>query len=319
MIIIKFSGGLGNQLYQYALYKLLCSKYPDVTIKADISNYELYNIHHGYELDRIFGVEGECVVPIAGVVEQFWHCGEIPVFCGGALGKKMEIPIAWFNARSRKWFAQKGIVEYLDEERINEKYSGKEKALYVNYAINGLNTKKNWYIAGYWQDEVMYGTRISQLCEELKFPTFTDATNLAWKERIEESNSVSIHVRRGDYVDSKYDVITMEYYKQSVKYVKRHVENPMFFVFSEDEDYVKRTFAWLDNKYVISNNRGDDSYKDMQLMSMCRHNIIANSSFSQWAAYLNRHSDKLVLYPSKFTTKESTTEKFENGWVKIDV
>jgi len=314
MIIIKISGGLGNQLYQYTLYRLLSKRYPNVKIKADISNYKLYNVHNGYELDRIFGKEKKQIIPLTNSLEQFFHCGEIPIFCGGRFGKKLETVIAWINARSRNLFAKRGWVQYLDEEEINDKYVGEEKAIYIKDKLEKLDIAKNWYIAGYWQDEWVYEKDIPALCTQLEFPPFTDKINLEWKEKIEECNSVSVHVRRGDYVGSKYDVLTMEYYKNAVCYIKTCVKNPVFFVFSEDEDYVKKAFQWLDDKYVISNNRGSDSYKDMQLMSLCSHNIVANSTFSEWAAYMNRNVDKIVIYPESVILSECKPKKYGRNW-----
>lgn len=318
MIIIKFSGGLGNQLYQYAFFRLLCQKHPQAIIKADISNYKLYDVHQGYELDRIFAKSKEHIVPIANMGEQFFNRGEIPVLCGKRFGKALEIPIAWFNARSRKWFKKRKKVYYIDEEYINEQYSGREKALYIQKKVKEIDDKHNWYISGYWQDEQIYDVDLSSLSNQLEFPPLIDEINLMWKEKIETSNSVSIHVRRGDYVGTKFDVVTMEYYRNAVEYIKKYVDRPVFFVFSEDEKYIENEFKWLENKYVISNNRGMDSYKDMQLMSLCKHNIIANSTFSEWSAYLNRNKNKLVIYPDTFSQGACKCEKSGKNWKKMD-
>jgi len=317
MIIIKFSGGLGNQLYQYALYCMLHQRYPNTKIKADISDYKLYDVHYGYELDRIFGQKGTQMMPCANVVEQFFCRGEIPIFCGGKFGKKLEKIIAGFNARSRKFFVKKDLIRYIDEERINDIYAGEEKAIHIRDELKQLDASKNWYIAGYWQDELMYDEKIERLCKKVEFPPFTDEINSEWKEKIEACNSVSIHVRRGDYVGTKYDILTMDYYRNAVEYIKNEVRNPVFYVFSEDANYINEAFDWLDNKFVISNNSGRNSYKDMQLMSLCKYNIIANSTFSEWAAYLNRYDDKIVVYPEVPTMMGGKTEKYGKNWKKI--
>lgn len=136
------------------------------------------------------------------------------------------------------------------------------------------------------------------------FTPFTESENIAIAQRIAESESVSIHIRRGNYVKPRQrivygDICTPEYYKEAIRRVKEQIKNPKFFVFSNDVKWVKQEFAF-DNAEYITINTGKKSFRDMQLMSLCKHNIIANSSFSWWGAWLNKNPEKLVFAPAKW-------------------
>ncbi len=88
-------------------------------------------------------------------------------------------------------------------------------------------------------------------------------------------------------------------------------------MFSEDADYVEKAFDWLDDKTIVGINSGIDSYKDMQLMSKCRGNIIANSTFSQWASILNEYPEHITVYPAKYMKGEDTEERKLPGWIRV--
>ena len=130
------------------------------------------------------------------------------------------------------------------------------------------------------------------------------------------TDSVSVHIRRGDYVGSSFDILSRDYYINAMKYMAERLTAPVFYFFSDDPEYVRKEYNDLPFKYeIIDWNTGAQSFWDMQLMSMCKHNIICNSTFSLWGAILNKYSDKLVIRPD--VIKESLIPS--NGkWIVMD-
>ena len=149
--------------------------------------------------------------------------------------------------------------------------------------------------------------------------------NKKYLHKILNSNSISIHVRRGDYLTNiaafnVHGVCSSSYYIHAISHLKSLMKNLEFFVFSDDVVYSKLIFKGLRNITYIENNIAEHSYLDMALMSACKHNVIANSTFSWWAAWLNKNQNKVVIAPSKWfkTSKYSTTDLFPSDWILID-
>ena len=162
--------------------------------------------------------------------------------------------------------------------------------------------------------------------KDFRFKNQLDNKNLEILNEIENSNSISIHIRRGDYMSPEnYNmygcIATPTYYKKAIKVIEEKVENPTFFVFSNDMDWVKKNIQINSRVFYIDINSGNGSYKDMQLMSNCKHNIIANSSFSWWGAWLNENKNKIVIAPKKWINREDVDsdkiELFCEGWTLL--
>ncbi len=169
--------------------------------------------------------------------------------------------------------------------------------------VENPHGKKVWW-KGYWQ-EYKYPEYVrEELNKELQFIPVDDEKNKAAQELIGASNAVSIHIRRGDYAQPAIrptfgDICNVHYYQEAMAYIRQKTENPRFFVFSDDPHWVKENLQIADAVYVDWNHK-KNSFRDMQLMSACRHNIIANSSFSWWGAWLNKNPEKIVVCPSKW-------------------
>ncbi len=174
------------------------------------------------------------------------------------------------------------------------------------------------YFDGYWQK--------NKYLEFADFIHFRDLDIGLDNERIKnEMNScysVSLHVRRGDYYTPQFsdiyaNVCTLTYYQRSIDYIVSEHPDATFWVFSDDINWAKENLKAGNIKYV-ENNRQDKSYIDMFLMSNCKSNIIANSSFSFWAAMLNKCKDKIVIYPGKWKNDGYLPDVFPSDWVKIE-
>ena len=141
-------------------------------------------------------------------------------------------------------------------------------------------------------------------------------------ECISKENSVSIHIRRGDYLDKTNksifeNICTLNYYNQAIQYIIEHFEQPVFYIFSDDILWVKEQLS-LPNAFFVDWNSGKQSWEDMFLMSLCKHNIVANSTFSWWGAWLNQNKDKVVLCPTKYTNIYDDTDFFPKEWHRIN-
>lgn len=170
----------------------------------------------------------------------------------------------------------------------------------------GFNTEiEEWgdgsYLHGYWQSERYFADSAEQLRRDFRFPA-ASAPNTSIAGRIARANSVSLHVRRGDYLTfGAHGVCGQSYYRAALgRIIDRLSDQPTVFVFSDDPDWARDNLELPCDRFVVDINGPDADFEDMHLMSLCRHNIIANSSFSWWAAWLNPYPDKIVVGPARW-------------------
>jgi hypothetical protein len=259
-MIIRFTGGMGNQMFQYAYGRSR-------------------SIRNGEPFKYFF------------------------VHYRGDTNRKYELGI--FNIKGKK---------------INGIFPNFLVKLSNYFHFNILNIKY-----GYWQNPKYFSNYEDEIRKDFQFIRPLDRKNLNILKQIENTDSVSVHIRRGDYIldiknDGFHAVCPPSYCKVAVNYIKERIENPKFFVFSDDPKWVKNNLK-IDNTTYIDWNRGDMDYKDMQLMSHCKHNIIANSSFSWWGAWLNQNPNKMVIAPKRwFNAKQAKSEvkdMIPKKWIKL--
>lgn len=189
--------------------------------------------------------------------------------------------------------------------------------------LNMVSNKENIFnndilYEDYWQDLFFYNGF------EFKFDTEKfDILTQSVLSKIQLSNSVSLHVRRGDYLLNENTAIysgvcDVEYYKNAIIHINQNVNNPFFFIFSDDMSWVRENLQ-IENSILVDWNVGESSSNDLFLMSQCKHNIIANSTFSWWGAFLNKFSDKIVISPQKWFANSvySTPQIIPDEWIKI--
>jgi hypothetical protein len=198
----------------------------------------------------------------------------------------------------------------------------RERFFHFDKEILGL--QGDAYLEGYWQSERYFSDIQEVIRSEFAFLSEPDAENERIGKEIQDTNAVSIHVRRGDYVSNPetnrvHGVCSLDYYIQAVRQIVERVKEPHFFVFSDDPPWVKANL-FLDHRVTyVTHNFGDKSYEDLRLMSSCRHHIIANSSFSWWGAWLNPRPDKIVVAPERWfnNSNADTRDLFPAGWVRM--
>lgn len=183
------------------------------------------------------------------------------------------------------------------------------------------------YLDGYWNSEKYFEGIKSLVRSEFEIKPPIDNKNRKLLKLLSQTNSVSIHVRRGDYLLSELNkkiygnICTVEYYKQAINYLESKVDNPQYFIFSNDIDWCRKNLN-IDGLYVDWNSDPRESFKDLHLMSNCKHNILANSTFSWWAGWLNQNSEKFVIVPSRFFNNAIVSNMetlIPPSWIRISV
>jgi len=287
MIIGQIIGGLGNQMFQYAFYKYL-SVNKKTDLKLDLSLFENYLLHNGYELKNVFGIN-----------EQIATQDELK-----RLKSKCSLLFKIENKIFNKNFIC-GANHY------------KENKFYIGAKIFDKNIK-DFYIEGYFQTY--------KYIQELNQNLFQFQMKLSeTEEQLLQGNVVSVHIRGGDYITSKKDnalfgnICTEKYYKKAIEHIKNSVKDPIFLIFTNDKDYAVQLLNG-ENFQIVDWNNGKESFRDMYLMSLCKHNIIANSSFSWWGAWLNNNDSKIVIAPNKWFNDNSIYQNdiTPSNWIKVD-
>ena len=173
------------------------------------------------------------------------------------------------------------------------------------------------YMIGVFQNAEMVDSVRSIAQDVFRFSPFEEAKNRQRQLQMQAENSVAIHIRKGrDYQSNQYlkGTCPVEYYQRAVAYIRKHVENPKFYIFTDNPQWVRDNISFFEYTLIEDNpNSGWGSHFDMQLMSCCRHQIICNSTYSWWGAYLNTHPDKIVIGPHQWfnpnSCEESTSER----------
>lgn len=182
------------------------------------------------------------------------------------------------------------------------------------------------YLDGYWQSEVFFRDFSDEIRGEFCFPIHTSRQNRAIQEMIEGTNSVSLHVRRGDYVNNPkanavHGTSPLNYYRGAIERFRSALSDPRFFVFSDDISWCRENLGHLLSPadQFVCNNVGNSSFRDMQLMSSCDHHILANSTFSWWGAWLNRSDKKVVVAPRIWFNdgRREAPGLIPSSWIRI--
>ena len=289
MKIVNIIGGLGNQMFQYAYALVLKNKFKTENVLLDVHHFNYYKLHNGFELKRIF--------------------------------KNINLEIA-DRTQLRK------VTRYIPHyylSRLIRKILPKLKSEYVEehfYAYNDspFNVIGDCYYEGYWQVFNYYAPIKDKIISAFKFPD-PNGKNKEMVQEILSTNSVGIHIRRGDYLNHKdfKGICEIDYYRRAINDLDINSEAYKFYIFSNDISWCKMHIEPLvgnhEIKYVTQ-NCGYESFWDMYLMSNCRNLIIANSSFSWWAAFLNTNADRIYV-PTKWINGKNIVDIYDPTWLKI--
>jgi len=293
MIIVSIYGGLGNQMFQYACAKALALRLGvelelDISLVCDRTESENFTFRN-YELDA-FNIIDQ--IANINVVRKY-----VPnIYNASDLSKKL-FKIKRFLTRKTFYYEK---TKFQFENRIN--------------LIND-----NSLIFGYFQTEKYFLSIREELLKIFTLKEVIVNENRLILNDINKNNSVSIHIRRGDYLKLSYQELDIQnYYSKAIEIIREKVKNAVFYIFSDDQLWVEENFKQFDiEKVVIKNNIGKKSFMDLFLMSQCKYNICANSTFSWWGAWLNTYPDKIVIAPKKWF-KEGEFEKCTYDLIPVD-
>lgn len=269
MIIVKLIGGLGNQLFQYALGRHVAEIH-NTELLLDLSEFETYELHK----------------------------------------------YALFGLNVKENFATK--------DQINALPVCKEKHFHFDPEFK--NFPNDVVLKGYWQTEKYFVDIEDIIREECSLKNAAGGKDKEVLQSITMLNSVSLHIRRGDYVKNTYESQILvskdlEYYNQCVEYIAERVPDCHFFIFSDDPAWVKENLKLSYPVIFVDHNDANTNYEDLRLMSYCKHNIICNSSFSWWGAWFNSNPEKIVCAPKKWFSDETKYIDSKNlvpeRWVKF--
>ena len=277
---------------QYAFYLEKKKSNPKAIFMFDKKS--IFN-HNGYELENVFGIKDKITFTDFLLFFLF--------------------RILRFKRNSSFTKPIRGLLQFFNISLVceNENYDYDEKLLKKSKGIT-------FYYGG-WHSEKYFKSNENEVKASFEFLNI-DVESEKIINKIENTNSVSIHVRRGDFMNEENwsifgSVCTVEYFKEAINKIDNLLENPHYFVFSNDITWVKENLNFK-NFTIVDCNKGKDSWKDMMLMSKCKHNINSNSTFSWWGAWLNRNEDKLVIVPYYFCNNLSTKDFYPNTWIKLE-
>jgi len=290
IITVNIIGGLGNQMFQFA-FGYAVSKESNSKIKLEVSGFNSYNQRH-YALD-LFNVKEN-----------------------SELKPKYDFLINKINSKHNSLLS-KVSSKLLRELLRFTKFYFQERERFV-FDQNVFNIKTNTFFYGYWQNEKYFKKYRKELLEIFKLKGIHSQTK-EYQQKIIKSESVSLHIRRGDYLNSIHGTCDMKYYKQAVTEILKINKKANFFIFSDDISWVKNNLDFIDHKTLVLLESDIPDHEEMYLMSQCKHNIIANSSFSWWGAWLNQNSDKKVIAPKKWFNSSTldTKDLIPASWVRL--
>lgn len=292
MILTKLQGGLGNQLFQYALGRHLAEIH-HTELKLDIFSFKndpnkrVYNLGH------------------FTITENF--------------ATKEEV------ARFQKYKRKPGRIWYLFNKLIAERKYIQQRQFHFDPRV--LRTGNNVYLDGDWQTEKYFKDIEGIIRKEITVKTPLSGKDAEAAKKIEAASSVMMHIRRGDYVSNSetntyHGTQGLDYYKKAIAIIAEKVSSPHVFVFSDDHAWVKENIKLDYPVTYVVHNGADKNYEDLRLMSLCQNHIIANSTFSWWGAWLSQNPNKIVIGPERWFNNPkkkttSTKDVLPEEWIKI--
>ncbi|HWK05465.1 MAG TPA: alpha-1,2-fucosyltransferase [Puia sp.] len=291
MLIVKIHYGLGNQLFQYAFARSLSLR-KNTNFRLDISFFETdtFDRHpRVYQLNQF------------NIQEKIASGEEIKEFLNPSMLKRR-----WRSVANR-------FLRYYKRKVVNESRA--------DFDENIFRVKDGAYLFGFWQDIRYFSAIEDVLKKELVFKNMPTGLNKEILGQIETTHSISLHIRRGDYLTDSHavnnlGVCDLSYYQRAVERMSQRVSDPVFYIFSDDPEWVRGNFHIPFQTVFVSNNSEENAFEDLRLMSNCRHHIIANSSFSCWGALLSANKDKIVIAPRVW--RSNGPDMFlPSGWMAL--
>jgi hypothetical protein len=299
MVIARIRGGLGNQLFQYAAARAL-AWHNDVPLKLDLYTYSK-NKYRKYELDQL-----NIDATIASREEVHQFTGRNPL-------------IRYLNKRENYLRCPSVLAQ--------PHYHFFEDFFSVNVPV---------YLSGYWNSFKYFAPYKKEIINQFTMRDSPPKSFLRWKQKIESGESVAIHIRRGDYVSNQafhsfFGALPLAYYRKAVNEILMKAPSSKFYVFSDDLEWCKKNLEFLSNAEFVAHETSVTAFTDLLLMAQCQHQIIANSTYSWWGAWLNNNANKIVVAPEQWFAKKfndapetpyatryyNTKDLLPESWIKL--
>ncbi len=320
MIIAEITDGLGNQMFQYAAARCLAIR-RNTTLKLDLFHFTCDD-HRRYGLGD-FNIRAKCA-----------HWLDVARLCPTEAGLRLIRRLrprrlraallrgmtrrGWtshYRPRTRNYSPDLPLPPLLIGRVVSERF--------YQYDPGLLTCPDNVCLSGYWQNERYFSEIAETLRKEFSVKAPLRGKNLEVARLMAQTPSVSLHVRRGDKAtDARHFATSREDCQRAIRFFRERLANPVFFVFSDDWPWVEANLETGPDVVSVNHNDPDQAAEDLRLMSLCKHQIIAASTFSWWGAWLNANPDKIVLHPGHVNwlriDNHDASEIFPRDWVSID-
>jgi hypothetical protein len=293
MIVTKLTGWLWNQMFQYAIGRAV-SLHMQTSLVLDVSSFGSYTLHQ-YSLEKF------CIIKNYAT---YWN-------------------LPWYERHSKNryvdYFYQsvKNLLSLYNKSHIREKWL-------QPFRDDIFSFRGDLFLDWYFQSEKYFLKYADIIRSDFEVIIAPSLQNQWMMKQIQSVNSVSLHVRRGDYVanfrtNQTHWTCSMDYYKKAISYISKHVETPVFFVFSDDIQWAKKNIDTGYKQFFVDFNDASQNHEDIRLMANCKHNIIANSTFSWWGAWLNSNTSKIVVAPAQWfaNTNFETSDICPESWFRL--
>ncbi|ANE50055.1 alpha-1,2-fucosyltransferase [Flavisolibacter tropicus] len=284
MIIIRVIGGLGNQLFQYAAARCL-AEIRRTEVKLDVTGFQDYQLRN-FDLNEL-GIKA--TVASSEEIEEL-----------KAKGTLQRIQSRLTPYKRRKFYKQP----------------------FFHFDPHFYHLGSKVYLQGFFQSERYFQPIQPIIRQEFGFKDELVKDVRTFGKYLPTQPSVALHIRRGDYKDEEtlryHGILPFDYYQRAITLIKQKLSNPQFFIFSDDGAWVKENLQ-LDSVTIVSGTYSKTHFEDLYLMSQCKHNIIANSSFSWWGARLNENPDKIVIAPKQWFNEgpKDTQDLCPSNWIRL--
>lgn len=295
-IRLIFEGGLGNQLFQFA-YGLYLQKRYGCNVYCDVSKFTTEKVEYrNFELDSF-------AFPVNWIKDKV-KSGRI---CRFGYRYLLYLPLTYIYIHIRGSICPESMKSFLDKVYINSiNFIGVHRCHFGNYVDPSYSLLKPTLIYGQWIWKEMVCKQEDTLKDCIKVVSPLSESNKQYLRQIKESNSVGVHIRRGDYVTLGLIACNIKYYEACIKNMNEMEKDAVFFVFSDDIPWVRENLH-VDAKIVFVDNN-NPSPEDMRLLYSCNHFIMSNSTFSWWGAFLGKYPTKKVMCPRFWDSKNIKRE-----------
>ena len=288
MIVVKINGGLGNQLFQYAAGRALAERH-GAELVLDLGWFDnrpggntpwKYELHH-------YPIQARETTPFEKFLCRFYQ--------GRIIRRIPFLPRRWRHFREKHFQYEPSFAHLPDQV----------------------------YLDGYWQSSRYFEDIKNIILKELQPTALPGKTNEDLMNSMAHTSSVALHIRRGDYLSNPtavnyHGVCSLDYYRAAIDFMVDKLQNPTFYIFSDDLGWAKANLNIQYPVHYVDNNSGENAFQDLRLISNCKNQIIANSSFSWWGAWLNPNPNKIVIAPKKwFLVDKDTSTLYPDGWIRL--